>query len=260
MAANAPADSLLGQLQRGRGLGFLRALREDATHVRPLLLACVIDDPRWDRQLEPRSFYYIPLLVQCGTPLEPITEHLRMREDQNQDGYTELATETLINLAYRGYANATDLLYDYLSYGCRWDMALEALLDISYDPDGLVDYDRILSRRFPDDDTPLRRWLSHKQPAESPWKEWSAHNPRIARIFAQIEQAKEQERHADAAARTRFEGQPLPHLMDRLDDEDGRWVLDVVREQAATADLDTWLAAVHGRSRFNSAAVNASEI
>ena len=53
MAANAPADSLLGQLQRGRGLGFLRALQEDAALVRQLLLTCVIDDPRWDRQLEP---------------------------------------------------------------------------------------------------------------------------------------------------------------------------------------------------------------
>jgi len=31
---NAPADSLLGQLQRGRGAGFLRALREDVSALR----------------------------------------------------------------------------------------------------------------------------------------------------------------------------------------------------------------------------------
>lgn len=248
IAANAPAGSLLGQLQRGRGLGFLRAQQAAATDVRPLLLACVINDPRWDQQLEPRSFYYIPLIIQTGTPLEPIAEHLRKSEDQNQDGYTELATEMLINLAYRGYANAGDLLYDYLSYGCRWDMALEALLEIDYDPDGLGEYDQILSRRFPDDDAPLRRWLAQKQADESPWKEWQAHNPRIARIFARLERAEARKCQADAAARARFDGQPLPRLVDRLGGEDGWWVLGALRERAAAADLDTWLAVVRCRS------------
>jgi len=52
---NAPPDSLLGQLQCGRGAGFLRALQEDASVVRPLLLDCLLHDPRWDRQVETRA-------------------------------------------------------------------------------------------------------------------------------------------------------------------------------------------------------------
>jgi len=186
--------------------------------------------------------------MRFGVPIEPIAEHPRMREDQNQDGYTELATETLINLAHHKYANAADLLYDYLSYGCHWDMALEALMEMNYDPDGLEEYDGVLSRRFPDDDAPLHRWLAQKQPDESPWKEWSAHNPRIARILVQIEHAEEQKHQAAAAARARFADQPLPRLLERLDDEDGWWVLSLLGERAATADLDTWLAAIHVRS------------
>lgn len=244
MATNASADSLLGQLQRGRGLGFLRALQEDTTHVSPLLLACILDDPRWDRQLESRSLYYVPLLIKCGTPLEPIVEHLRTKEDQNQDGYIELATETLINLAYREYLNAGDLLNDYLSYGCHWDMALEALLDIDYDPDGLDDYDHVLSRRFPDDDAPLRRWLRQKQSDESPWKEWKALNPRIMRIFAEIEDGEKRARRVDRDARKRYGQLPLPQLLGMLEDDTSRWVLDVLRERATTADIATWLVAV----------------
>jgi len=43
----APASSLLGQLQRGRGAGFLTALAADPTVVAPLLLDCILRDPRW---------------------------------------------------------------------------------------------------------------------------------------------------------------------------------------------------------------------
>lgn len=53
----ADPSSLLGQIQRGRGAGFLAALAADPTVVAPLTLVCILGDPRFDRQGDSRGDY-----------------------------------------------------------------------------------------------------------------------------------------------------------------------------------------------------------
>lgn len=74
-AALAPATTRLGQLQRGRGAGYLAALRDGAA-AHDDLLHCVLVDPRIDRQIEARDRYYGELVVAVDLPLEPVLAHL----------------------------------------------------------------------------------------------------------------------------------------------------------------------------------------
>jgi hypothetical protein len=74
--AIAPATTRLGQLQRGRGAGFLAALAAGAA-AHDDLLHCLLADPRRDRQTEQRARYYGELLVAVDLPLEPLLDPLR---------------------------------------------------------------------------------------------------------------------------------------------------------------------------------------
>lgn len=59
-----PADTTVGKLQRGRGAGWLEAAASDSGVE--LLLACLTDEPRWDRQVESRADYYATLALQLS--------------------------------------------------------------------------------------------------------------------------------------------------------------------------------------------------
>ena len=74
--AIAPATTRLGQLQRGRGAGFLAAIAAGAA-AHDDLLHCLLADPRRDRQTEQRARYYGELLVAVDLPLEPLLGPLR---------------------------------------------------------------------------------------------------------------------------------------------------------------------------------------
>lgn len=102
----ASADSLLGQLQRGQGRGFLRALREDKAVAEPLLLDCVLHDPRWDQQFESRGEYYAELLLYTGQSLVPFDTYLRENAEHNQHEDSELVLDTVCALAVRGDTSA----------------------------------------------------------------------------------------------------------------------------------------------------------
>src|SRR5690349_16295324 len=82
--ALARPESLLGQLQRGRGAGFLWASREDPKVVHPLLVECVTRDPRCDHQVESRAEYYARLVVLTSMSLESLSEYLHENDDKDQ--------------------------------------------------------------------------------------------------------------------------------------------------------------------------------
>src|SRR5579883_3217187 len=108
----APADSLHGQLQRGRGRGYLSALREDVAEVRPLLLDCLLHDPRWDRQLEPRSDYYAQLAMRTALPLDPLQAYLHERTQIEPADPNDLVQHTLRSgrpRLYTGYRDSKRL-------------------------------------------------------------------------------------------------------------------------------------------------------
>lgn len=122
----AHPDTLLGQLQRGRGAGYLGALERPGEAVE-LILECVRDDPRWDAQIEDRD-YYGDLLVRFGADLTPLAEHLRAADNPADDGRpTWLAVDVLERASRRGSTQAAEILADYVTWGANWEHSLWAL-------------------------------------------------------------------------------------------------------------------------------------
>ena len=66
----APASTTLGQLQRGRGAGWLAAAQ---TRMVDLLLQCLDADPRYDSQVESRAEYYATLAIELGLPAKSLS-------------------------------------------------------------------------------------------------------------------------------------------------------------------------------------------
>ena len=76
---HAPSSSILGQLQRGRGCGYVAAVAA-GQNAHEDLFHCLLSDPRNDGQLESREGYYAELLVALDLPLAPLVAHLRDRD------------------------------------------------------------------------------------------------------------------------------------------------------------------------------------
>lgn len=68
----------------------------------PLALACILDDPRFDRQGDSRSDYYARLAVQCHLPLAAVEGYLRSHLDERAHKYTDLPLDTRASLTSRG--------------------------------------------------------------------------------------------------------------------------------------------------------------
>src|SRR5271155_2869935 len=117
---HASPDSLLGQIQRGRGEGFIRILSTPKGEASRFLMECISNDPRLDSQVEQRAEYYASIAVQVGLDLAPLAQHLRDHDDTGQSTWnTSLAVTALGELAKRRYRNAADILCDYVAWG-QW--------------------------------------------------------------------------------------------------------------------------------------------
>lgn len=127
----ASAGSLLGQLQRGRGRGYLRALGAEPTSVHPLLVQCITRDYRHDTDVETRSDYYSRLCIHTQMDLTAIGAYLRTNPGDRLDTDALLAIATLGELAQSGCGSATAIVRDYVAYGRKWDVALSQLAEIS---------------------------------------------------------------------------------------------------------------------------------
>ena len=148
----APYDTLEGQLQRGRGEGFLRALDAPRSEVHELLLRCITRDPRWDTQLESRDGYYAELVQKTELDLHPLDLYLREHDDVDRNGCNaQLTVETLGILANRGRRDAANILKAYARYGQWWDGAIDCLLR-SGNPDDLDGLDEAVSVRLPSEE------------------------------------------------------------------------------------------------------------
>src|SRR5947209_4635540 len=121
---HADPNSLLGQLQRGRGEGYrhaLAVLRHDAWGY---LLDCICNDPRLDSQVEYRSDYYALLAIETGLDLDPLVQYVREYDDKDQVWDTSLAVGTIGELAKRDYKDSWARLCDYIRWGHGWEWAL----------------------------------------------------------------------------------------------------------------------------------------
>ncbi len=148
----ADADSPHGQLQRGRGAGYLWALREDPAVVHPLLLDCIVRDPRLDRQIEVRADYYAALVLQTRPPLDQVDTYLRAsgRVESWYDGPGHTLA-VLGALVARGYRPAAPILRDYAWYGEELYTALAELGQASEPVMSLVELSNLIDERCPDD-------------------------------------------------------------------------------------------------------------
>lgn len=124
----ADGNTLEGKLQRGRGAGFLEAIREPRNKVEPLIVDCIRQDYRWDRQCEDRSEFNAALVIALDIDVSWSLDHLRQVEVISSDDYAGAVTVgALCELARRGHLPSVSLLRDYVAWGNSWHEALRAL-------------------------------------------------------------------------------------------------------------------------------------
>ena len=83
----ASSDTLLGQLQRGRGSGYIGILSAPKLEADKLLVECICNDPRLDSQVESRSEYYASIASAIALNLTPLADYLREHDDSDQSSW-----------------------------------------------------------------------------------------------------------------------------------------------------------------------------
>ncbi|WP_405365862.1 hypothetical protein [Kitasatospora sp. NBC_00039] len=116
----APAGTLPGLLQRGRGLGA-RMAAENPAAAGDLVHGCIRWDWRWD-SVDQRALYLARLVRDLALPLGPVADLLAGDEDT-----CERATRVLGLLALGGSAEAREELRAYVRDGEHWVAALEEM-------------------------------------------------------------------------------------------------------------------------------------
>lgn len=116
----SPPESLAGKLERGLGSGFLDALEAPRAEAHALLVQCVIEDPRWDHQVDSRRWYYGELARRTALPVAPLAEALVRQGPADPDGNQWVTKDVLGHLAQHNNGDAVNALRDYVGYGDWW--------------------------------------------------------------------------------------------------------------------------------------------
>lgn len=116
----APAATLAGLVQRGRGLGA-RMAAEDPAAAAEVVYGCVRWDWRWD-SVDRRGLYLARLVRDLELPLGPVVEGLGKGEVAS-----ERAARVLGLLALDGSGEAREALRAYVKEGEHWVAALEEM-------------------------------------------------------------------------------------------------------------------------------------
>jgi hypothetical protein len=257
----ADAADPLGKLQRGLGSGYLWVLDADRAVAHALLMHCVFNDPRWDRQLDDRDDYHATLALDLQLHTGALELWLHDSDEDDADTTNDVLG-MLGRMAVRGHADARRVLREYVAYGHFWTRAIDRLIG-DYDalragtpwPEVVGGLDTVLVERFATDDA-LAEALAGLDPRERPWTMWSVENPRIARAFALEQRAGGASATVPAASaparrrmpRERSTGQ-RPREMSTATllqiAEDSRWtqIADELAMRAEPADVELLLGA-----------------
>jgi len=232
----APADQPLGQLQRGRGAGWLAA-RVSPDEAQSWLVECISQDPRWDHQVEDRSEYYGRIALEIGLPVQPLEDHLFASSDRTDtdEWRTGLTLWTLSVMGRFGYPDAVPLLRRYVEFGWNWLWAIAALAEID-DDSAFNGLDDIILARFPDDEE-LSTALGFVVATEKPWSQWrrnkriDAHITRQEQRAASIEAARRESKTA-ATMELLAKGSRADYreLKTRTDSEDVKTIVHAARD------------------------------
>ena len=181
----AAADSLLGKLQRGHGAGYLAARQEKPETIWPLLVECMTQDPRLDKQVESRDGFFAALVIETGMELKPLATHLYEHDDKDQSSWnTPLTVTTLGSLAKRNYQNAVEILRDYVAWGNWWNWAIDELVS-TQTLEAWADLDEVFCQRLGNDES-IKEELAWFDPEAEPWNTWCKQNSRLNRLVGSL--------------------------------------------------------------------------
>ena len=170
----ADPASFRGQLERGRGIAVFRAA--DQPGAGDVIYRCVVEDSRWDRQVEERDLYLARLIGGLGLSLTPLEENLYRAPDA-EDIWLTLGV--LGTLPFVGRADAADMLQRYAVEGQHWVDAMEAISSIgSWKVYGNLDNlaDRVVGGHTDAE-------LAEAAAAVEPWLTFARTQPRIAALI-----------------------------------------------------------------------------
>ncbi|MFB6512347.1 hypothetical protein ACFCW4_08845 [Streptomyces virginiae] len=121
--AYASHDCLEGLLQRGRGLGAIRA-RQDPHEAAAYVYDGIRRDWKWDYQTDTRYLYQARLIKDLGLSPTPVVEQLAGDEEE-----WSRAADVLELLALAGSHEAMEGLRAYVRQGPHWARVLESVAD-----------------------------------------------------------------------------------------------------------------------------------
>ncbi|NOY94738.1 MAG: hypothetical protein GXP55_26470 [Deltaproteobacteria bacterium] len=169
-------ETLLGQLQRGLGRGFLASMRGRVG--KDELLNCVLHDPRSDPQLEERASYYAKLAIESELAVEAVAKAVRAANAETV--CAGLPAEVLMEMAVRGRNDALVALREEL----RQDGWLQAVLVMNHAEHQyghpLMESDDITSIAGRDAEE-LERIVVNL--AHLPWQHWATSEPRLQTVM-----------------------------------------------------------------------------
>lgn len=186
----AAPDSLLGRLQRGRGLGYRQALATPGADA--LVLACIAREPRWDRQTEERDEYYARLMVELGIPADGIPLDV-----DDPDVLLGVAFGVLVELSRGGSTDAAVTLHRYFMRVNEPDWWVVDHLWHEAGPAGREGLAELVLDHI-DDESLAAAVTLHE---DGPWRAWE-HLPRIAAALAEATPHEPWPGHPDVSDRT----------------------------------------------------------
>lgn len=238
----APAETLLGLLQRGRGAGFLRALDDSPPEVRPLLLECIVNDARWDTQVEERADYYGRLTLLTGLEPNSIESSLRTGRGPGAMRDMSLAIDTLGRMAQLGSASALRVLREYVAYGSEWDFALEQLAQLP-DPAAIEGLADIVCARFSTGKEMEEKsgyGLFLETALHPLWEQWRPVHPCIVRLLNEVQEVAGSYKWEEAPDYNTF---PVHELLTAINKRNRQEIEKIPLSRLRDTDVKTYVAA-----------------
>lgn len=176
----AEPQTPLQMLRSGRGDGYRAALSAAAVDE---VIACVVDDPRWDRQVESRDAYYANLLILLNADVQPIVDRITSFGDGAAESTCWLPIGVLAQMARRSHAGAAAGLAVCVRRGRSWRACLDALeaaggatlVGSVIEP---MDVEQLLSS------VGAEELADAAQVVEAPWETWALSFPALRFVTA----------------------------------------------------------------------------
>jgi hypothetical protein len=175
----ADPTTALGQLQRGRGAGWLAAT--GSSEGRELLAECLARDPRWDTQGESRASYYAELALELEVPAADVDPDAVVDEDTKRLRFGVLAA-----MAERKATDALEVILGQLRPGPLASDAAWRLSDMPGEPTS-AQLALLIDARFEPADLEV---LVAERRKSLPWDEWSASHDSIDRAVRRVDQRR----------------------------------------------------------------------